>query len=205
MTLSNWLIFTKIHPSLIHPSAWLWISLLFFFFYPAGLQSSTPAEGAISHESQPDHHPELPLSEPANNQQWEKIRRRTNKEEDKHSSPPFTKQDETPSRGKKIKGCLPPLLLLHHHLLLQARAPLHWGVFVCLKVCVRIVGGSSGPCFCAGDPSWSGWVGWAQWSDATPQTEAPQCRRWTLRKTTTKGGSSPNQLRIFFSSWWQSV
>lgn len=85
------------------------------------------------------------------------------------------------SRNKgKIKGCLPPLLL--HHLL-QARAPQCGGVFACLKVRVRIVGSSSGPCSCAGDPSWSGWAGWARWSGATPQREAPQCRRWTLAKT----------------------
>lgn len=81
--------------------------------------------------------------------------------------------------SRKIKGCLPPLLL--HHLL-QAQAPRRGGVFECLKVRVRIVGGSSGPCSCADDPSWSGWAGWARWSGATPQREAPQCRRWTLAK-----------------------
>lgn len=80
----------------------------------------------------------------------------------------------------KIKGCL-PLLLLYHHLQVP---DLQCGVVsVILKVWVRTVGSSSGPYSCAGDPSWSGWANWALWSDATPQTEAPQCRRWTLRKT----------------------
>ncbi len=92
MTLSNWHIFTKI----IHLPNYESLSV-FIFFFPVGLQSSAPAEGAISRESKPDPpQPVLPLSEPVNNQQWEKICWRTNKEVDKRSSPPFTKEDETP-------------------------------------------------------------------------------------------------------------
>lgn len=81
------------------------------------------------------------------------------------------------SRNKgKVTGCHPPLL---HHLL-QAQAPWPLGVTACLKVRVHVVGGSSGPCSCACDPSWSGSAGWARWSGATPQREARQCKRWTL-------------------------
>lgn len=56
----------------------------------------------MSHESKPDCHPELPLSEPVNNQQWEKICWRTNKEVDKHSSAPLTKM----KHFKKERGRL---------------------------------------------------------------------------------------------------
>ena len=69
------------------------------------------------------------------------------------SSPPFTKEDKTEDTRRKITGCLPPLLLLH---LLRAQARQRGSASLCLKVCVRIAGGSSGPCSCAGGPSWSG-------------------------------------------------
>ncbi len=115
-------------------------------------------------------------------QQWEKMCWRLNEEVDKTPLLLSQRKMKNLRYKRKIKGCLhPPLLLLQHPR--QAHSPRREDVYVCLKVCVRTVGGSSGPCSCSGDLSWSGWAGWARWSGATPRTEAPQCRRWTLRET----------------------
>lgn len=147
MTLSNWYLFTKI----IHPSALPSICLLLLF----------PCNATIPCSSRGSHFSLIParlqssrshFSEPVNIQEWEEICWRTNKEVDKCSSSPLRKERcNTPRNKRRIKGCFLPLRLLPWDLARRRASALAH-----LRVCAHIAGSSSGPCSCAGGPSWSG-------------------------------------------------
>lgn len=87
---------------LIHSSGQPLISA----FCHAGLQSSSPAEGAVAHETiLPSS---TPILEPVNDQQWKKICWGTNKEVDKSSSSTFTRKMKHLKKQGEGYGMSPP-------------------------------------------------------------------------------------------------